>query len=80
MQEKYCLDFVLRAYGHTVQTIRNALAEFGENLEIAEGSVESGEARDFSIRLFTEDPTLIFDACSQLGRIKSVKVEEERRL
>ncbi|MFH0826845.1 MAG: hypothetical protein V1923_03035 [Candidatus Omnitrophota bacterium] len=78
MQEKYWLDFILRAHGSTLQTIKNALSEFGEHLEIAEDAEEQGEARDYKIRIQTEEPTLVFDVCSQLGRIKSVKVNEGR--
>jgi dihydroxyacetone kinase-like predicted kinase len=80
MQEKYCLDFILRAYGSTPQTIKNALSEFGEHLEITEDAEGQGEARDFKIRILTEEPTLVFDVCSQFGRIKSVKINEERGL
>jgi dihydroxyacetone kinase-like predicted kinase len=72
---RYCLDFVLRAYGKTARSLKSALSEFGEGLEIAEG-VGEGEARDFKIRIHTEEPTLVFDACAQLGRITSVKINE----
>ncbi|KPK96484.1 MAG: hypothetical protein AMJ95_14050 [Omnitrophica WOR_2 bacterium SM23_72] len=77
MQEKYWLNFVLRAYGESAQTIKSALSEFGEHLEITEDTEGEGQARDYKIRIQTEEPTLVFDACSQLGRIKSVKIKEE---
>jgi dihydroxyacetone kinase-like predicted kinase len=73
---KYCLDFVLRVYGESARTVKHALAEFGEGLEIT-GGTEEAEAKDFYIRIHTEEPTLVFDACSQLGRITSVKINEK---
>jgi len=77
MQEKYWLDFILRAYGESAQNIKSALSEFGEHLEIAEDAEGQGQARDYKIRIQTEEPTLVFDVCSQFGRIKSVKINED---
>jgi len=37
---------------------------------------EKGRGKDFKIRISTEDPTIIFDTCSQFGRLKSVKIRE----
>lgn len=74
---KYRLEFILHAYNITLGEVKNSLAEFGSNLEVLESPDSSGKGRDFKVNLNTEDPTLVFDACAQFGRIRSVKVEEE---
>lgn len=74
---KYQLEFILNAYNTGVKEVRASLENFGwdlEVLEISEG--ESLRAGDFKIFIHTQDPTLIFDLCSQFGKIKSVKIDE----
>jgi len=80
MPQKFSLEFILHVHGPARESIKNALSEFGDHLEITDDTQGSGEARDFRIRMLTEDPTLVFDVCSQFGRIKSVKINEEGRL
>ena len=76
--QKYLLEFVLHTQDSSSVTIKNSLAEFGENLEIADSCQDAGaRGKDFKVRIRTEDPTTIFDICSQIGRIKSMKVDEE---
>lgn len=70
---KYSLEFILDTQGVSIETIKNSLIEFGESLDIAKQGRETGE---FKVCMRTQDPTIIFDACAQLGRIKSVKVNE----
>lgn len=76
----YCLEFILNIQSASLETVRNSIMELGEGLEI---SLVSGDnitqGRDFKIRIHTKDPTIVFDTCSQFGRLKSVKVDEERR-
>jgi dihydroxyacetone kinase-like predicted kinase len=79
MQERYCLEFILDVHGSSAAGIKSALSEFGEHLEIVDCTDAAREARSFKIVIHTEDPTLVFDICSQFGRIKSVKVNEEGR-
>ena len=60
------------------QALKNSIIEFGEGLEILELPQESTvQSRDFKIRIYTEDPTIIFDTCAQFGRLKSIKIDEE---
>lgn len=35
----------------------------------------SAKNQDLRIKISTEDPTIIFDTCSQFGRLKSVKID-----
>lgn len=58
-----------------LETIKNCLVEFGENLEIFALEKEAAKGKDLQIRITTEDPTIIFDTCSQFGRLKSVKID-----
>lgn len=78
MQEKYSLEFILHVHGESVRTIKNALAEFGDRLEITDTAGRDEDARDFKILIETQEPTMVFDVCSQFGRIKSVKINEGR--
>lgn len=73
---KYYLEFIFNAYNASTETIRNALTEFSEDLEIVQLAQDQGYNNDFKICMHAEDPTIIFDVCLQLGRIKSIKVNE----
>lgn len=74
------LEFVLCIQDASLDMIEKSMLEFGEALEITEcpesGAITKG--RNFRIRINTYDPTLIFDTCAQFGRIRSVKVNEEK--
>jgi len=74
---KYCLEFILNMSGLSTETLKNSIIEFGEELEISQlPQGNAADKMDFRIRIYTEDPTIIFDTCAQFGRIKSVKVNE----
>jgi dihydroxyacetone kinase-like predicted kinase len=75
MITKYVLEFVLHAKGSSPKIIKSALAEFGSDLIIAD-CPQQAESCNYKVNMITEDPTLVFDLCSQLGRIRSVKVHE----
>jgi len=76
---KYYLEFILNTYNTSAQILKNSLMEFGDSLEICQLPKEDAqEGENFKINIHTEDPTIIFDTCAQFGRIKSVKVNEER--
>lgn len=75
MITKYVLEFILHAKDSSVKIIKNALAEFGSELIVMECQGQ-GESCNYEVSMATEDPTLVFDLCSQLGRIRSVKVHE----
>jgi dihydroxyacetone kinase-like predicted kinase len=74
---KFKLGFILHTYNTAIETVRSALAEFGEKLDVAEVIEASQKGKNFKININTEDPTIVFDVCSQFGRIQSVKVEDE---
>ncbi len=75
----YSMEFVLQAgESATCSVIKNCLMEWVQDLEILEEERNSDrQGRNFRVRMQVQDPTLIFDACAQFGRIKSVKIEEK---
>ncbi|MCX5695752.1 MAG: hypothetical protein NTW18_03690 [Candidatus Omnitrophica bacterium] len=74
---KFKLGFILHTYNTTLEAVKSSLAEFGEKLDIAEVVDVGQKGKNFKINIATEDPTIVFDVCSQFGRIRSVKVEDE---
>ena len=74
---KFKLDFTLHTYNTALEAVKASLAEFGEKLDISEVVDSSQKGKNFKININTEDPTIVFDVCSQFGRIRSVKVEGE---
>ena len=73
---KYCLEFILNTYNTSADIIKNSLAEFAENLEITVCQDSNAKSKDYKINLDAEEPTVIFDICSQFGKIKTIKVSE----
>ena len=74
---KYNLEFILNTYNTSADIIKNSLSEFGENLEITVCQDSNAKSKDYKINLNTEEPTVIFDVCSQFGKIKTIKVSED---
>ncbi len=75
---RYCLEFILNMPTVSLETLRDSIVEFGEDLEISQLPEDNDDkARDFRIRIYTEDPTIIFDTCAQFGRLKSIKIDEK---
>jgi len=73
----YKLEFILHIYNTSAKTLKSSLSEFGNCLEIIDCCQDpQAKGRDFKINVNTEEPTLIFDVCSQFGRITSIKVNE----
>ena len=72
---KYALEFVLHAKDSSPKIIKSALAEFGSELTVLDCQ-KHAESWNYKVNMITEDPTLVFDLCAQLGRIRSVKVQE----
>lgn len=61
----------------SAEIINNSLIEFGEDLEIVQlPENDADKGKNFKIKIYTEEPTIIFDTCAQFGRIKSVKIDE----
>lgn len=73
MITKYVLEFILHAKDSSPKIIKSSLAEFGSDL-VVEDCQKHAESCNYKVSMTTEDPTLVFDLCSQLGRIRSVKV------
>lgn len=78
MITRYVLEFILHAKESSPKIIKNALAEFGSDLIVTDCQEET-ESCNYNVNMVTEDPTLVFDLCSQLGRIRSVKVHESHK-
>jgi dihydroxyacetone kinase-like predicted kinase len=71
------MEFILHVQKPCLEVVKNSLSEFGEGLEIADSCQHPDtKARNLKINIDTEEPTAIFDVCSQFGRIKSVKINE----
>ncbi len=77
LAKKYKLDFILHVYDVSMQAVNNSLAEFGEDLLVADSAGTGKKGKEFIVKINTEDPELVFDICSQLGRIRSVKIDQE---
>lgn len=73
----YSLEFVLHVQGVSLETIQASLSEFAEDLKVIISQQQEDNGRNFDIQMRTEDPTLIFDVCSEFGRIRSIKANEE---
>ena len=76
MISKYALEFILHARNTNVKVIKSALLEFGSDLDIAPCD-DHTQTGNYNVAINTEDPTLVFDLCSQFGRIRSIKVSEQ---
>lgn len=72
------MEFILHAQGATGQAIQSSLSEFGEDVTVTDCRDTEGAAKNFRVEMLAEDPTVIFDVCSQFGRIKSVKIDEQK--
>ncbi len=77
MTSPYTLEFILHTKNSSAKMVKSALAEFGNDLVISQCQ-EQGESRNYKVQMTTEDPTLVFDLCAQLGRIRSIKVHESK--
>lgn len=72
----YRLEFILNVYNTSADRIKNSLVEFGEDLEITACQDNNAKSVAFKININSYEPTVIFDVCSQFGRIKAIKVSE----
>ena len=76
---RYSLEFILKIYNASVETLRDSVSELGEGLTILELPQDNGEkGRDFRICICTEDPTLVFDTCAEFGRLRSIKITDSK--
>ena len=74
--QKFIMEFILCAHTSSREAIKSSLSEFGVDIKIDDPVSSQTSSSDFKINIITEDPTFIFDACSQFGRIKSAKINE----
>ena len=74
----YSMEFILQTSENvSCSTVENYLVEWAKDLDITECSQKDcAQGKNFKIRMQAQDPTIIFDACAQFGRIKSVKIDE----
>jgi dihydroxyacetone kinase-like predicted kinase len=77
LSQRYKLEFTLHVYNTSLQAVKNALAEFGDKFNIQESSGSQEKGSNFIVNMSTEEPALVFDICSQFGRIRTVKIDEE---
>ena len=73
--QKYSLEFILNIRAASIEEIRQSLHGLGDDLIISELDEDISAGRALKVSMYTEDPTLIFDTCSQFGKLKSVKVD-----
>jgi len=78
--QNFLIEFILHTHTASEQAVKNALTEFVQRMEISESKTSApAQGRDLAVSILTEEPTIIFDICSQFGRIRSVKIEEQGR-
>ena len=74
---KYFLEFTLSTHDYSMDEIKECLLGLGESLEILPlPQCDTERARNYKIHLNVEDAMLVFDTCAQLGKIKSVRINE----
>lgn len=74
-RKRYLVEFLISVYEASVETLRGCLFELGEELNLEEED-NNGKGKIVRVKIYTDEPHLVFDACSQFGRLKSVKVSE----
>jgi dihydroxyacetone kinase-like predicted kinase len=77
-QNKYAVEFIINIYDSSLEEFRNFLTDLGEGLSLEEREENNGKGRIVKVQICTNDPYLVFDSCSQFGRLKSVKVSEAK--
>jgi len=74
----YHLEFVLNTTHASDKSLHSSLIEYGEGLTIVPVLPDdAGKGKHFKIQIRTQDPTIIFDICSQFGKLTLVKIHEE---
>jgi len=76
----YSLEFVLHINDASIKMLRDSIIDLGTSLEITACREHVGSGMSLKININTFDPTIIFDTCAQFGRIKSVKIHEEKNV
>ncbi len=74
----YSIEFILHINNASIKMLRDAIIDFGTGLEITACRSHVGKGMSLKISINTLEPTIIFDTCAQFGRIKSVKIHQEK--
>ncbi len=77
IMQNYRLEFILHTHIPSAKEIRGYLIEFSDELLIEDCLELCENGKNFKISLSAQEPTVIFDVCSQFGRIRSVKKSDE---
>lgn len=76
-QPRYKVEFILHVYNISLEAVKSSLVEFSDKIEVYNYSDEQSKGDNFKVVITTLEPALVFDVCSQFGRIRSVKIDEE---
>jgi len=77
--QKFSLEFILNASNTSEDLIMRSLMQAGDQAKVLRVPGQIGQdPESFQVRVSTGDPTLIFDICSQFGRIRSIKIDEKK--
>lgn len=76
-QPRYKVEFILHVYNISLEAVKSSLVEFSDKIEVYNYSDEQSKGDNFKVVITTFEPALVFDVCSQFGRIRSVKIDEE---
>jgi len=77
-QDRYKVEFTMQIYDASLETLGGSLAGLCDDLNLEQIGEAGGKSRIIKICLYTNNPHLIFDTCSEFGRLKSVKIDEEK--
>jgi len=75
-QNKYNVEFTMNIYDSSSDELKDCLTGLCADLSLDEDEETNDKGKIIKIRLCTDDPHLVFDTCSQFGRLKSVKISE----
>lgn len=74
---KYTLEFTLSGCEINLIEVERLLRGLGDDLEIIPlPQCGSEREQNYKVQIVTQDPTIIFDACAEFGRIKSIKISD----
>ena len=76
---KYRVEFIIQAYNSSLAALKTALEALGSDLTLEQLEDSNGKAGMARISIRTDEPQLIFDTCAEFGRLKSVKIDEEKQ-
>jgi len=81
-QNNYSVELTINICDASVDALKDSLLALGDDLnlnEIGQANAKARTVKTVKVHIRTVDPQLVFDACSQFGRLKSVKINETKR-